>query len=226
MQKRYLPAALVLAVLLALLAVLGVRAPEAAPTIGVYGAEKKVYLTFDDGPSTAVTNSVLDTLKREGVPATFFIVSDRAYNREDTLRRIAAEGHTLGVHSASHVYSKIYASDESFLSDVDTCANVIARVTGITPHVYRFPGGGRHERQAKLLKERGYKIVGWNAVCGDEEIPKADATRLLQETCRTSEGKSTVVLLMHDSARHAETARALPGIIEWYRSQGYVFCQY
>lgn len=229
MQKRYLPLTFLIVMALAILAAAGYRAmTEAAPTIGLAEEEKKVYLTFDDGPSTVVTNRVLDTLKEENVKATFFIVSDRVAGREDVLRRVCEEGHAIGVHSASHVYSEIYASEESFLKDVSRCEEVISRVTGVKPQVYRFPGGGPRgrERYAALLRERGYRIVFWNAVCGDEEIPRAEAETLYRETVKTSRGKSPVVLLLHDSAPHAATAEALPRIIAYYKEQGYVFCRY
>lgn len=240
MQKRYLAPLLVLVVLLTLLAVCGMRAMQSVPAF-VFGAEKRelapsegeqkrVYLTFDDGPSTRVTERVLDVLEREQVKATFFIVSDRVAGREETLRRIAAEGHTLGVHSTSHDYSEIYSSDGAFLKDAAACAEVIARVTGVTPHVYRFPGGGIGKestaRRKKLLEKEGYRVVGWNAVCGDEEIRGATAETLLKETKRTSAGKTRVVLLLHDSAHHLATAEALPAIIGYYRAEGYSFCQY
>lgn len=234
MQKRYLPLALVLVALLTMLAVIGLRAIEATPTLG-FAAEKKtkssekcVYLTFDDGPSTVVTGRVLDILKQENVKATFFVVSDRVAGREDILRRIGAEGHTLGVHSATHDYHEIYASDEALLKDIATCENIITRVTGIKPHVYRFPGGGSRDkaRHTQLVQNLGYQVVGWNAVCGDEEIPCASAETLVQETVKTSQGKSPVVLLLHDSATHKATAEALPRIIAFYREQGYTFCQF
>ena len=228
MQKRFLAPALVLVALLTLLACLGMRAMEAAPTFSLAEEKKEVYLTFDDGPSTVVTGKILDILKKEDVKATFFVVSDRVYNREDILRRISAEGHTIGVHSATHNYHEIYSSDEAFLKDVAKCENVIARVTGVKPTVYRFPGGGSSakERHTKLLEERGYRVVGWNAVCGDEEIWKAPAEVLVEETVKTSQGKESGVLLMHDSYTHKATAEALPRIISYYREHGYVFCQY
>ena len=228
MQKKFLAPALVLVALLTLLAFLGIRAMEAAPTISLAEEKKEVYLTFDDGPSTVVTGRILDILKKENIKATFFVVSDRAYNREDTLRRIASEGHTLGVHSATHDYAQIYASDEALLKDVAKCENVIERVTGIKPSVYRFPGGGcsAKERHTKLLEERGYLVVGWNAVCGDEEIWNASPETLVQETVKTSQGKQPVILLLHDSATHKATAEALPRIIKYYREQGYTFCQF
>lgn len=237
MQRRFLAPMLVLVVLLTLLALAGYRAIASVPALSFAAQEnsdgtedKKVFLTFDDGPSTRVTERVLDILKQEGVKATFFIVSDRVWGREETLRRTVREGHSLGVHSATHEYQKIYATDEAFLRDVKTCEEVIERVAKVKPRVYRFPGGGgskaARERRTALLRERGYRVVQWNAVCGDEEIAGASAETLLLETKKTSAGKRTVVLLMHDSVTHAATAEALPAIIAYYRAEGYRFCTF
>lgn len=232
MQKRFIPLAVLIAAVLALLLHLGMHA--AATPVFSYAKERpaaearRIYLTFDDGPSTAVTNRVLDTLRREGVHATFFIVSDRAHGREETLRRIVREGHTVGVHSATHRYDEIYASDRALVRDAETCAALIRRVTGVQPQVYRFPGGGTADngRRAALLTKLGFRIVSWNAVCGDEEIARADADTLYKTAVSTAAGKDPVVLLMHDSAGHAATAEALPRIIAHFRARGYVFCAY
>ncbi len=221
MQRRFIPAVLLFVTLLLILAGLGARM-NAVPVIS-FAAEKEIYLTFDDGPSTSVTEKVLDILKEENIKATFFIVSDRVQGREKTLRRIAAEGHTLGVHSKTHVYSEIYSSAGALLKDAEACAETIRRVTGINPRVYRFPGGGEHPASAKLLRQHGYRIVGWNAVCGDEEIRGADAETLYSSAVETAKGKRPVVLLMHDSATHRATAEALPLIIEHFRAEGYTF---
>lgn len=228
MQKRFIPLTVFFVVMLVLLAHFGERLITTVSTFSFADERREVYLTFDDGPSTVVTSKILDILKEEDVKATFFIVSDRVAGREEVLRRIANEGHTLGVHSKSHVYSEIYKSDETLLKDIDACAAVIKKVTGVVPNVYRFPGGGTTEkaRQTKLVEEHGYRVVGWNSVCGDEEIPHASADVLVQTSVKTSKNKQRVVLLCHDSAYRKETAEALPKIIESFREQGYVFCAF
>lgn len=230
MQKRYIPLAVFFVIILVLLAHFGSKA-VAAETTFAYAAnepEKKVYLTFDDGPSTVVTGQILNVLEENNVKATFFIVSDRAQTRRETLKRIADEGHTVGVHSASHDYTKIYASDKALLSDVKTCADFIYKVTGKKPTCYRFPGGGITDEKHKkaLLENAGYTVVSWNAVCGDEEIPRADADTLYERTVQTSAGKNVVILLLHDSAPHKATAEALPRIIDYFRKEGYAFCAF
>ena len=254
MQKRFVPFVLLFALILVAAAHLGGRLCESAPTFGyaavrgetnggsgvpaAHGADnngggkesqtaaqKRVFLTFDDGPSTVVTNRILDTLQEEGVQATFFIVSDRVDGREETLRRTVREGHTVGVHSATHRYGEIYASDGALLADAARCAETIARVTGVTPHVYRFPYGAGNARQAALMEKAGYRVVRWNAVCGDAEGDYS-AERLLRRSIATAEGKDPVVLLLHDSAYRKTTAEALPDIIAWFREHGYAFCAF
>ena len=228
MQKRYIPIAVFFVVILILLAHFSGRA-VAVPASFTYadGEEKKIYLTFDDGPSNSVTEPILDTLKDENVKATFFVVSDRAHGREDILKRMAREGHTIGVHSATHEYKKIYASDEALLKDIDTCAAFIKKTTDVIPKVYRFPGGSyRHERQRALVKKLGYRISDWNAVCGDEEIRNASAETLTTTALSSAKGKAVVVLLLHDSAPHKATAEALKDIIRAFKEQNYKFCTY
>ena len=227
MQKRYLPIAFLFVLLLILLAHYSGRA-LAVPASFTYAQEQKeVYLTFDDGPSDAVTVPVLDILKAESVKATFFIVSDRAESRKEILRRTAREGHTLGVHSKTHDYKAIYASEKTLLKDIADCADFIERTVEVKPKVYRFPGGSFPHRSLRgVVESAGYRVVDWNAVCGDEEIPHADAQTLIDRTVETSRGKRTVVLLMHDSSPHRATVEALPEIISYFKQHNYAFCTF
>lgn len=225
MQKKYIPFAALLVIMLVILAHIGIRLTAAVPAFTFAEEEKEIYLTFDDGPSSKVTPRILDILEKEDVKATFFVVGDRIGGREDILRRIVHDGHTVGVHSQTHDYSQIYASDKALLADVDACAAAIKRVTGNAPTVYRFPFGGTKDRKrlARLVEEKGYRVVGWNAVCGDEEIAHANADTLFMQTVKTSKGIRKVVLLCHDSTTHTPTAEALPRIIAHFRKEGYVF---
>ena len=99
-----------------------------------------VYLTFDDGPSP-VTKDILKVLKEKDVKATFFVVYNDSSEAAELLREIAEEGHTIGVHSTTHIYSQIYSSVEAFLSDFEMTATWIEEVTGNKPEIFRFPGG-------------------------------------------------------------------------------------
>ena len=225
MQKKYVPLVAFFTVLLVFAAHLGARLAASAPVFA-FAEEKRTYLTLADGPSTLVTGSILDTLRQEGVKATFFVVSDRIRGREEILRRIVREGHSVGVHSATHRYKEIYASDEALLRDVSVCAKTVARVCGRTPRLYRFPGGLETAHRRALLEQNGYRIVRWNAVCGDEELKNAPPEALCETSLKTARERNVVVLLLHDSAPHRATAEALPAIIRRFRALGYVFCAY
>lgn len=157
MRKRIFPPVLLLAVLFVVITVLAMHEAKSQPTLAFAAAQKQVYLTFDDGPSTVVTNRILDILQKEDVKATFFIVSDRAETRRETLLRIAKEGHTVGVHSASHDYSKIYASDEAFLKRRQQMRFFYSIRDG--HHSLRIPFPGRRT-QPKRAQERNSRAKG------------------------------------------------------------------
>jgi len=189
---------------------------------------KTVYLTFDDGPSNR-TAEILDILKKEDIKATFFIIGKEGSRQKELLRRIAEEGHTLGVHTYTHVYDSVYASVESFLEDFSKTYYLINETTGIKPDVFRFPGGsvntynaGYYEEIIAEMTRRGFTYYDWNASSGDA-VPKATAKTVLANTIQSSAGKDRVILLMHDSISKSYTVEALPKIIEYYRAQGYKF---
>ena len=196
-----------------------------AKSVGSFAEEKRVYLTFDDGPSDRVTPLVLDVLKEENVPATFFVVGSQAVSRPYLLKRIVEEGHSIAIHCYDHTYRTIYGSRDALLSDIRRCQSLIASVTGISPSLYRFPGGSFHVREElkQAVKDAGYKAVDWNASCRDEEIRSATPEQLFDAAKATSYDRNRIVLLCHDSTNHTNTAKALPQIIAYYRSRGYAF---
>ena len=102
--------------------------------------DNTAYLTFDDGPS-GNTDIILQTMQEENVKATFFVVGTDNADNLARMRRIVQEGHTIGMHSYSHSYKKIYASVEAFLKDMYQVFNLIKDTTGVTPTCFRFPGG-------------------------------------------------------------------------------------
>ena len=104
------------------------------------GDQLKVYLTFDDGPSSN-TAAILDTLAQYNVKATFFVVGKEDEESQEMYKRIVNEGHTLGMHSYSHKYSVIYDSLENFEDDFTKIQNYLYDITGEDCHYYRFPGG-------------------------------------------------------------------------------------
>ena len=190
---------------------------------------KKVYLTFDDGPSSN-TPEILDILRKYGVKATFFVVKNT--DNDEYLKQIADEGHTIGMHSACHVYNRIYSSMASFKSDVKGVHDWIKSVTGIDSKFYRFPGGSSYgingfskEKGIRYLEKMGYTYIDWNAENFDAKNPYlAPATMNAKalDFIRSNEGDS--VLLMHDQEGRHNTVESLPELIETLIREGYEIC--
>ncbi|MBR1860280.1 MAG: polysaccharide deacetylase [Lachnospiraceae bacterium] len=180
----------------------------------------KVYLTFDDGPSE-YTDDILDILSRYGVKATFFVVGKESDADIELYRRIVEEGHTLGMHSYSHVYSRIYASEESFTADLDKISGLLEEATGVKPEFYRFPGGSSNavsnldmHRFIKILDDRGISYFDWNVASGDATRELLSSQTILANSTRGITERGTSVILMHDSVARPTTVQALPQIIE------------
>lgn len=203
-------------------------APEAQR--GTADAEKTVYLTFDDGPSVQ-TPKILEILERYDVKATFFVVGREDEQSRQWMRDITDAGHTLGMHTYSHDYERIYASTEAFLEDYNRIFNLIYDATGVYPTVSRFPGGsingytGINYREliAELVR-RGFVYFDWNVATGDAaESGLVSAAKLERNALGRVDTLRRAVVLMHDSAAKSTTVDSLPAIIEGYQATGFTF---
>ena len=187
----------------------------------------KVYLTFDDGPSEN-SGRLLDILKKKGVKATFFMVLNDT-EQADVIRRMADEGHALGIHSASHVYGEIYASLDSFERDVETVHDLLYEMTRQDVKLYRFPGGSSNRVSdvdiyecIQWLTDEGYTYYDWNALNEDAEAEYTDPDILNANVLRYIHGNSgDSIVLMHDLDGHPETLQALPKLIDTLLEEGY-----
>lgn len=199
----------------------------------IYHSEtKRVFLTFDDGPSI-VTPSILDTLKQENIKATFFVLGSRAEAMPEIVKRMYEEGHYIANHGHSHVYSSIYASPQNVLDEFNQCNEAVKNAIGIpeyNSHLFRFPGGlvgGKYaeiKNQAReLLSQNDIVHIDWNALSGDAETTKPTIEYEMERIQQTVTGKSSAIILMHDAEAKAVTAEALPQIINWLKENGYEF---
>jgi peptidoglycan-N-acetylglucosamine deacetylase len=188
--------------------------------------EGSVYLTFDDGPSIR-TSEILDVLKHKDVKATFFVMYNESRFAADMLRRIVAEGHTVGVHTTTHIYKQIYSSEESFLKDFEKTAVWIEEVTGVKPEIFRFPGGSINKYNqciyqtliAEMLR-RGYVFYDWNVASGDA-IGATTVQSIISNVLQGVNGKGRAIVLMHDSESKIDTSRALPELIDRLKTSGH-----
>ena len=189
-----------------------------------------IWLTFDDGPSAVTTPKVLDILKKENVKATFFVLNYTDAN-EKIIKRIVAEGHTIGIHGYSHEYSKIYKSDEAFMNNIYKLQDKIYKSTGVKTMYMRFPGGssntvsrryskGIMTRLTKLVLSKGFKYYDWNISSGDAGGAKNSKAVYKNVTKNLSKKRGNLVLC-HDI--HQKTLEALPDIIKYAKNNGYTF---
>jgi len=200
----------------------------------IYGHsdKKRIFLTFDDGPTKSVTPYILNLLKEENVKANFFVLGMRVEQNPDLVKREFDEGHFIGNHSYSHKYSKIYESIDSLFDEYNRTNNAIKSAVQNDKYnsiVFRFPGGlaggkyndMKHEA-AQKLKEQGIANVDWNALTKDAEGAKTKED-LMNNFIETIQNKTSIVLLMHDAADKILTYEVLPDIIKYCKENGYEF---
>lgn len=183
-------------------------------------AVKKVYLTFDDGPSQ-YTDDILDILAEYDVKATFFVNGREGFDAE--YMRIALEGHSIGMHSYSHVYDEVYSDLDSFAEDLHRIQQLIKDITGEECRLYRFPGGSsnavHHMPMAECIEYLDAKEIryfDWNVSGGDAMAEPHSAAQIVNDVCAQVQAVSgdTAVVLLHDAAGKRSTVEALPVIIE------------
>lgn len=202
------------------------KAEEPAKINPVKSSGKKVYLTFDDGPSSN-TDQILDILKDYDVKATFFVVGKTDERSVKAYQRIVEEGHTLAMHSYSHKYDEIYESKEAFARDLNSLQEYLYETTGVWPRIYRFPGGSSNtvskvdmQELIEYLTDIGITYFDWNVASGDAVSRTLPAETIVNNCLSGIEKQKESVILMHDASNKETTIKALPQIIEAIQEQG------
>ena len=184
-----------------------------------------VALTFDDGPDPTWTPKILDILRREHVPATFFAIGERAQQFPDLVRREVGAGDVVGNHTYSHpdlAKSSTWRAKLEILAGAD----VIEGVTGRKPLLFRSPYGEGDGVSAnatppdQMAEDMGFTPVRWNDDPEDWSRPGVD--KIVRRA--VAQASERTVILLHDSGgNRAETVAALPRIIETLRARGFLF---
>lgn len=194
----------------------------------VDNSNKTIYLTFDDGPGY-YTTSVLDTLAKHNVKATFF-VTNQFSNYMYLLEREHNEGHTIAVHTYTHNYQTVYSSYEGYLDDFNKMNDVIESYTGTRSNLFRFPGGSSNTVSTKYSKgivstiasnmtELGYVYFDWNVSSGDAS--NATSSQIYSNVVNGVARCNECVVLMHDIKK--TTANALDDMLTTLQAKGYTF---
>lgn len=192
-----------------------------------------ICLTFDDGPSSIITEEILDVLEENCVQATFFIV-DYSEDRLPTLERMIEDGDTIGIHALNHDYEACYSTEDAYLDGVEELKEKLYRDTGYEAFCLRFPGGssntisanyneGIMTRLTQRVADLGMVYFDWNVDSEDasgNSVP--DSTLIANVTGELQKGRVNVVL-MHDANSKKTTVQALQSIINYGRENGYTF---
>jgi peptidoglycan/xylan/chitin deacetylase (PgdA/CDA1 family) len=203
---------------------------------------KRLALTFDDGPFPPFTDQILDILQTHGVRATFFVCGKDAERRPELLRRIQSEGHSIGNHTWSHPYL-YFLSRRQIAAEIDRTQEVIRKVTGQVPRLFRPPYGARWFGLYPVLRERKMKLVQWSVNPLDWKLEADDVLASVREGI----GPGAVILLhdgrqapggyLHRLLRRGETpdghgwlnadrsatVEALPAILDGAQTAGFEF---
>ncbi len=185
----------------------------------VNDSDKRIALSFDDGPLAGKTDKILDVLDKYGVKATFFMVGSQASYCSETAVRVMEEGHEIGNHTNNH--KSLAALSESELDDeISLAESAIFEACGYIPSLFRPPEGVCTEKISKAAKYRGYSIIMWSVDTLDWQGKSA---QVISENV-IANVKPGAVILMHDGIfSKSHTAESLDIIIPALQADGYTF---
>ena len=176
--------------------------------------QKKLYLTFDDGPIPQITPWILDQLAQYNAKATFFCVGDNIQKNRTIFEQIKQEGHQVGNHTFHHLKGWDHPVDE-YLANVNACQQLTKT------NLFRPPYGSLTPKITKQLVHLGYKIVMWEVTTWDFEakLTAADCTKKILSTA-----KNGSIILLHDNIKSWDRIReTLPAILAHYTKLGFSF---
>ena len=181
--------------------------------------EKAIYLTFDCGFENGNTETLLNVLRDKGVPAAFFCTLYHIRQQPELVARMIREGHIVGNHSDTHpAFSSI--SRTQMARELEAVENELRTEFGYSSSYFRYPEGAYSENALDLVESLGFTPVFWSAAYADWDTsdPKGAQYAFDTVTARLHPG---VVLLLH--AVSPDNAAAMADIIDYARSEGYVF---
>lgn len=175
--------------------------------------EKKLYLTFDDGPTTEITNSILEILKKYGARATFFCLGKNILQNPELYNQILRQGHTTGNHTYSHL-NGWKTKNSNYYKDIEQAATIISS------NLFRPPYGKLRTSQILHLKSN-FKIIMWEILSGDY------SSKISPEKCADnviSNAQAGSIIVFHDSVKAGKNVLfALPRVLEYFSNLGYTF---
>lgn len=182
--------------------------------------EKKIFLTFDDGPTPEITPWVMGQLKKYDAKATFFCVGDRLRKYPEIAGQLLAEGHQLANHTYAHEHGRRTGTGV-YIRSVEDTQKILGQY-GTEKKLFRPPYGRITAQKAKALRKLGYTIVMWTVLSADfdQKISKAECYKNVVNN--TSPGS---ILVFHDSVKAFGLLKdTLPKVLAHFHKAGYSFC--
>lgn len=176
---------------------------------------KKIAITFDDGPHPVITLKVLKLLDDYNAKATFFCIGQQVEMHPEVLQSIIKEGHLAGNHSYSHNYFIDFKSTQGWIAELKRTDEVMEKVTGSKPTLFRPPFGVTTPHLAKAVKASGYHIISWN-IRSFDTILKNPEVILKRLTHKIKPGS---VILLHDN--HPKIEYILERLLQFLQQNGY-----
>ena len=183
--------------------------------------QKRIYLTFDAGYENGYTAAILDTLKKQGVPAAFFVVGHYLESAPDLVQRMVAEGHVVANHTYSHPDMSAIADRTAFAHELNRVEEKYKEITGqAMPKCYRPPQGKYSEQNLQMACEAGYHTFFWSLAYVDWYVDKQPTREQALEKLVGRIHPGAVVLLHSTSATNAAV---LDEVITTWKEMGYTF---
>lgn len=180
-----------------------------------------IALTFDDGPDPIATPVLLDLLRREKVPATFFLIGRNVDAHPEIAKQIADDGHLIGNHTYNHRWSSTFTWAGPIAREMSTTQEAIQRATGVTPTYFRPPVGLTTPHFQTALQRVGLKLIGWDVRPMDSAHPANVVVNRVLANVRDGS-----IILLHDGGAPAEKIVEIVGtIVRELRGRGYTFAR-
>lgn len=181
-------------------------------------AEKILTLTFDDGPDEIMTPKVLDVLKQYNIKATFFLIGNKTVQHPQIVKRLIAEGHSIGNHTYSHKGIFPLSSAKVVETELQNCSDAIADISGVEPKLFRPPFGVTNPIIGRVVRCSGLNSIGWS-IRSLDTLSRRSREDICSRIIRQLHPGA--IILLHDRCNDADVLlqMLIPRIIE----KGYTF---
>ena len=181
--------------------------------------DKKVFLTFDDGPTPEITEWTLEQLKKHDAKATFFCIGNNIEKHPEIFQKAIKEGHSIGNHTFGHLKGW-KTSIEDYVENVALCQSQIVKLKTQNTNLFRPPYGKIKPLQSKILRKQGYKIIMWDIISFDFDA-SVSKEKCLENILKNVQSGSIIVF--HDSIKAEKNLKyALPKTLEFLKEKGFI----